>query len=291
MPEVNEPYYLGKAIHYWNPHWASSDWFLQTTDTHTVFYFSVGWLALFLTPTVFAWTLRLLTWALLAWSWQRLSRAVVPQAWISVLTATLFVFLLQHYNMAGEWVIGGAEAKGFAFALVFLALEALVEGYWNRMWILLGVATAFHPLVGGWAAIAAGIVWLLRGWDSSAANGGGQTAVLSPRSCFRVDAPSIAFLIALPGLLPAMLMNRGADPATVRRAAEIYVFERFPHHLNPANFWADGFVLPFLLLVGLWLLLWPTVSDNTGCAAATGVHGGGGGHRPDRNGDQSVEPL
>ena len=33
VPEVNEPYYLGKAIHYWNPHWAAGDWFLQTADT------------------------------------------------------------------------------------------------------------------------------------------------------------------------------------------------------------------------------------------------------------------
>ena len=162
VPEVNEPYYLGKAIHYWNPQWASSDWFLQTADTHAVFYFSVGWLALLLKPAAFAWTVRLLTWALLAWSWQRLSRAVVPRAWASVLTATLFVFLLQHYNMAGEWVVGGAEAKGFAFALMFLALEALVEGYWNRMWLLLGLAPAFHILVGGWAAVAAGAVWLGR---------------------------------------------------------------------------------------------------------------------------------
>ena len=162
VPEVNEPYYLGKAIHYWNPQWASSDWFLQTADTHAVFYFSVGWLALILKPTAFAWTVRLLTWALLAWSWQRLSRAVVPRAWASVLTATLFVFLLQHYNMAGEWVVGGAEAKGFSFVLVFLALEAMVEGYWNRMWLLLGLASAFHILVGGWAAVAAGAVWMLR---------------------------------------------------------------------------------------------------------------------------------
>ena len=127
-----------------------------------MFYFSVGWLALILKPTAFAWTVRLLTWGLLAWSWQRLSRAVVPKAWASVLTATLFVFLLQHYNMAGEWVVGGAEAKGFSFALVFLALEALVEGYWNRMWLLLGLASAFHILVGGWAAVAAGAVWMLR---------------------------------------------------------------------------------------------------------------------------------
>ena len=86
--------------------------------------------------------------------------AVVPRTWASVLTATLFVFLLQHFNMAGEWVVGGVEGKGFSFALVFFALAAMVEGCWNRMWLLLGLATAFHALVGGWAAVAASAVWL-----------------------------------------------------------------------------------------------------------------------------------
>ncbi len=298
VPEVNEPYYLGKAIHYWDPHWASSDWFLHTADTHAVFYFSVGWLALLLKPTAFAWTVRLLTWALLAWSWQRLSRAVVPKAWISVLTATLFVFLLQHYNMAGEWVVGGAESKGFSFALIFLALEALVEGCWNRMWLLLGLASAFHILVGGWAAVAAGAVWMLRNWTFSKVAGTGHRVLMvdvpsaergKPQSatdrfagpldaggrhrdcaCYfsglgsSLIAPLVAFLLALPGLVPALLMNRGVKPDIAKQACQIYVFERFSHHLDPTKFWSDGFVLPFLFLVGLWLLLRPSASDNPG---------------------------
>ncbi len=279
VPEVNEPYYLGKAIHYWNPQWARGDWFLQTADTHAVFYFSVGWLALVLKPAALAWTVRLLTWALLAWSWQRLSWAVVPRAWASVLTATLFVFLLQHYNMAGEWVVGGAEAKGFSFVLVFLALEAMVEGYWNRMWLLLGVASAFHILVGGWAAVAAGTVWMLRDRTFSPGTCAGSSPAASDpakrqlcctghASCW--IAPLLGFLLALPGLVPALLMNRGVEPAVAVQAHKIYVFERFPHHLNPAKFWADGFVLPFLWIVGLWLLLWPTVSNSPGAKRLRG---------------------
>ena len=270
VPEVNEPYYLGKAIHYWNPHWASGDWFLQTADTHAVFYFSVGWLALVLKPAALAWTLRLLTWTLLAWSWQRLSRAVVPKAWVSVLTAALFLFLLQHYNMAGEWVVGGAESKGFSFALVFLALEAMVGGYWNRMWLLLGVASAFHVLVGGWAAVAAGVGVLPLG--GSPAKAGTPTG--DPRrnwgtrlraSLFRPTfwiAPLVALVLALPGLVPALLMDRGTERAVTAQAHQIYVFERFSHHLDPAKFWADGFEVRFLWLVLLWLLLRPTASGD-----------------------------
>jgi hypothetical protein len=279
VPEVNEPYYLGKAIHYWSPHWASGDWFLHTADTHTVFYLSVGWLALFLSPIAFAWTLRLLTWALLAWSWQRLSRSIVPTPWTSVLTASLFLFLLQHYNMAGEWVVGGAEAKGFSFVLVFLALEAMVLGYWNRMWLLLGLASAFHILVGGWAAVAAGTVWMGRKWTSCPPPCAGDLppessktkspfAFLGTASCW--VAPLVALILALPGLAPPLLMNRGIDPAIARHAHQIYVFERFPHHLNVAKMWSDGIVLPFLWIGGLWLLLWPSASDSPGARRLRG---------------------
>ena len=309
VPDVNEPYYLGKAIHYWNPQWASSDWFLQTADTHAVFYFSVGWLALILSPTAFAWSVRLLTWALLAWSWQRLSRAVVPKPWASVLTATLLVFLLQHYNLAGEWVVGGAEAKGFSYVAVFLALEALAEGYWNRMWLLLGLASAFHILVGGWAALAAGSVWMGRSWtlrtwcettsvgwtsepvwlqgtDSEVhltnreiishqvlsagglppASGGAKRLFRFPAGASCLVAPLAALILALPGLVPPLVMNHGVDPAILRQACQIYVFERFPHHLDPASILAAGLVLPFLWIVGLWLLLGPSVSGSPGTA-------------------------
>ncbi len=249
VPEVNEPYYLGKAIHYWNPQWAAGDFFLHTPDAHTVFYFTAGWLSLLLKPTALAWTLRLITWALLAWSWQRLSAAVVPRAWASVLTATLFVFLLQHFNMAGEWVVGGVEGKGFSFALVFFALAEMADGCWNRMWLLLGLATAFHALAGGWAAVAAGAVWI----------------GTNPNARSRLSewiAPLAALVLALPGILPPLLMNRGVGKDVLVQADLKYVYERFPHHLDPVKMWNDGFVIPFLIMTGAWLLLWQTAADS-----------------------------
>ena len=297
VPEVNEPYYLGKAIHFWNPQWASSDWFLKTPDTHIVFYLTAGWLSRLLAPAAMAWTLRLITWALLAWSWQRLSRAIVPRAWASPLTAAIFLYLLQHYNMAGEWVVGGAEAKGFSFVCVFLGLAAMAEGYWNRMWLLLGLATAFHALVGGWAAAAAGIVWLFQAGESSLlplASSATERPKPSPPAPLPMGegrllrlsawiAPLAAFLLALPGVLPPLLMNRGVDPAVTAKAAQIYVFDRFPHHLNPVKMWNDGFVVPFLVMTGALLLLWMT-ADSPGARAAARFHRGGSGAGPDRNG-------
>ena len=57
--------------------------------------------------------------------------------------------------MAGEWMIGGLEAKGLAYVFVLLALGALARGRWRAVWPLLGAASAFHVLVGGWSVVAA----------------------------------------------------------------------------------------------------------------------------------------
>jgi hypothetical protein len=241
-PDVNEPYYLGKAIHYWNPDWARGDFFLDSADAHGVFYFTFGWLSLWLGPDALAWTGRLLTWGLLAWAWRRMSLAVVPRRWLAVLTAALFVCLNERGQMAGEWVVGGVEGKGFAYVLVFLGIEALARGRWRRVWILLGAASAFHVLVGGWSVVAAGVAWLLSGED---------------RPSLRSMAPALAlgFALSLPGLLPAAALNHGVAPELARRANEIYVFLRLPHHLVFHHFPVQ-FVLRFALLTSLWIALW-----------------------------------
>jgi len=241
VPEVNEPYYIGKAIHYWNPDWVANDFFLDSKDTHTVFYFTFGWMTLWLSPTVFAWLGRILTWWLLAWSWRRLSFAIVPRRWLSILTAALFACLLERCHVAGEWVVGGFEAKGFAFVLVFLAMEALVRNRFSRAWILLGAASAFHVLVGGWAVVALGLTWLGLG---------------SERPTLRSTWPAIVLggVLSLPGLIPSAMLNWGTDPAVVRWANVIYVYGRLAHHLAPGQLPFE-FVVRFVLLFFLWLIL------------------------------------
>ncbi len=249
VPDVNESHYLGRAIHYWNPDWAHGDFFLDSADTHKVFYFSFGWLSLLLGPAALAWTGRLLAWLLLAWSWRRLSIAIVPRPWYSVLTAALFVCLTERCHMAGEWVVGGVEAKDFAYVFVFLGLEAIVRNRWNRGLLLFGAAAAFHVVVGGWAVVAAGIAWL--------------------RLCCRgrpnCDTPPLrllwpglvgGLLLALPGLWPSLALDWGVDAQIARQAHEIYVFERLPHHLVLAGMHRD-FIARFALLCLLWLLLGP----------------------------------
>ncbi len=246
VPDVNEPYYLGKAIHYWNPGWLHGDFFMESADTHKVFYFTFGWLSLYLSPLHLVLTGRILTWLLMAWAWRRLSVAVTPRPWFSVLAAALFVCLMDRCNMAGEWVIGGVEAKGFAYALVFVGLESLLRNRWNRALGLLGAASAFHVLVGGWSVVAAALAWCRLG---------------KQRPALRSLWPGIVAgsLLALPGLVPVLQLDWGVDRETARQAHVIYVFDRLPHHLTLAGIHTD-FILRFVLLGLLWLALkrlWP----------------------------------
>ncbi len=248
VPDVNEPYYLGKAIHYWSPDWAPGDFFLDSADAHWVFYFTFGRLSLWMSPPVLAWFGRVLTWGLLAWSWQRLSRALVPRGGMAALSGALFACLMERCHLAGEWVIGGVEAKGFAFVLVFLGLEALVRDRWNRAWLLLGGASLLHVLTGGWAALAAGFTWLALG---------------KKRPPLRSMWPGLAggLLLSLPSLIPLLLLNWGAPAETVDRAHEIYVYYRLPHHLILQERRPE-FLLRFVALIVVWILLCRAVAKD-----------------------------
>jgi hypothetical protein len=182
-----------------------------------------------------------------------LSFAVLPRPGWSILSAALFAMLMDNCHMAGEWVIGGVEAKGFAYVLVFLGLESLVKNHWNRAWLLLGAASAIHVLVGGWAAVAALLAWLLIGRG---------------RPGLRSMWPSLlgGLLLALPGLLPALFLNAHADAEIIRQANQIYVFERLPHHLDIFHIYPQ-FIIRFVFLTLLYFALSWRISLVSGHAA------------------------
>src|SRR5438045_3332981 len=151
-PDVGESHYLVKAKHYWQPSWCAGDLFLESHDAHGVFYWTFGWVTRLCSLPATAWTGRIVTWLLLAWSWRRLSWAIAPRPLASLLSAGLMLFFVRNFHLAGEWVVGGIEAKEFAYVLVFLALEAMARLRWRAALLLAGGAGAFHVLVGGWTA-------------------------------------------------------------------------------------------------------------------------------------------
>jgi len=240
-PDVNEGHYLGKAKHYWNPDWCPEDHFLKSADAHLVFYWTIGWLTKWLSLSSVAWIGRLLTWGLLAVGWFRLTRALIPKAGIGLLTAACYLLLLERAHLAGEWVVGGMEAKGIAYGFLLLAIEALVRNRWRTAWVLLGLATAFHVLVGGWAMVATGLAWLLAPADRESLKR-------------MVPAMILGGCLALPGLLPALLLTSGAAASDVAAANNIYVYQRLPHHLLVTQFSTQRLFCHLTLLLS-WLAL------------------------------------
>lgn len=242
-PDVNEAHYLAKAKHYWNPTWCVGDPFLESADAHLIFYWTFGWLTQFFSLTAVAWIGRFLTWGLLAWGWQRLSSAVAPGRLNSVLSAALFTTLVEWGHMAGEWIIGGVEAKGFAYIGLLFALESLVHERWRRACVYCGAAAAFHVLVGGWGLVVLGLAWLL------------SPKMERPPLAALIPAWVIAGSLALPGLLPGLALTWGVDSATVREANRIYVFERLSHHLVFHEI-SPVFIVRHALLMVTFLAAW-----------------------------------
>jgi len=252
-PHVNESYYLTKAKHYWQPEWCAGDPFLESADAHFTFYWTLGWLAKWFSLPTVAWIGRTTAWLLLAIAWQRLSRRVVQKSFFAVLTAMLFVASISQGNFAGEWVVGGVEGKCFAYALVFWGLTSMADGRWRAAWPCLGIASAFHVLVGGWATVLAGMVWITEPRET-------RTPLLS-----MLPALLLGGVLALPGIVPALQLTQGVSVETAAEANEIYVFERIPHHLAPLALRSSELIkrsLRFGAMVLGFVALWLLVKNN-----------------------------
>ena len=241
-PDVNEAHYLGKARHFWIPQWCDGDLFIASSNAHWLFYVTVGSLNLWFDLPVVAWLGRVASWFLIAVGWCYFCSGLTRRWGVAFLSGSVFL-LLQHFgHLAGEWIIGGVEAKGFAFACVFFGLGRMIRGDWVTSWIWWGLGSAFHVLVGGWVVVAALFAWLMVG---------------------RKDGPwkptfvglIIGGLLSLIGVVPGLLLGSGVDASDWLAAQRVYVFERLQHHLVSSSFSAERW-LGFGSLLCLWLIGW-----------------------------------
>jgi hypothetical protein len=273
-PHVNETHYLLKAKHYWDPSFCPGDAFLDSADAHIPFYWTVGWLTKFVSLSAAAWIGRIAAWILIALGWMRLTWAITRVPWMAALTALVWIVLVDKCEFAGEWVVGGLRGKGgvegkcFAYAFVLFGLASLAGGRWRSMWIWFGAGAAMHVLVGAWAVLAGLGAWLTEPRDT--------------RPTFTTLLPGLALggMLSLAGLLPALAMDRDATPAQADEAAQIYVFERLPHHLAPATLPAEEFArraMRFGALVIAFAALaiaLANAASRTAARSEPGPHGG-----------------
>jgi len=262
LPALNEPHYLAKAKHYWNPAWCAGDLFLESANAHTVFYAAVGWLTLFLPLEAVAWIGRVTSLTLLATGWTAFTRRLIPQPGAAFLAAWLFLGLQAVGNWSGEWVIGGVESKVYAFAALFWAAAWGLDGKPLRAAAACGVGISFHPVVGLWTLLAV-MGAALVGWAVPTTTSL-DAAVGTAHPTKRWLALGILILTALPGLIPVVqLLTASVDPMTRYAGTYLQVYHRLAHHLDPMQYpgrieflhrqWASGDV-GYLGLGLLWLI-------------------------------------
>lgn len=252
-PDTNEAHYLSKARHAFDPSWGGGDFFLESREAHGVFYRLLGPLAAGMPLERAAWIGRCAGWASLAAGFVFLSAVLLPRAGSRIVAAALFSVAARHTPAAGEWVIGGCEAKVFAWALVFVGIGWFVRGRAAVAWAWLGAAAALHPLVGGWAMVA-----LLPAAFADARLHGRHAG---DRGLSVAVPVVVGVLLAALGVLPALGLSAGVDGAERAKATFTYVVERLPHHLLVRTF-ADGLVARHLLAVVVWWLLLPLAGGS-----------------------------
>jgi len=248
-PDVNETHYLTKAKSFWSPEWCAKDLFLQSSDAHLVFFLSFGWLTKFLSLTTFAWVGRCISWGIFSFAWVRLNRTLDIRPGLAILSAVFFLLLMDRFHMAGEWAVGGFEGKSIAFGFVILAIDAYLKPNFPRLFLLLGIASAFHVVVGAWTilafCIAAAILRVANRQQLLLSQATG-----SPK--FVIYAV-VGIVLFIAGAVPPLLNDAGATLTEKSQAAEILVHHRLSHHLFFGDF-ATMMVARFAMLVVLWFI-------------------------------------
>lgn len=252
IPGTNEPHYLCKAKHYWNPEWGAGDFFLESSNAHTVFYQVVGcftqWLTLFQTAVL----ARLTAFLLLAIGWYRLFRVLTPGIWSPLIAAWIYLGIVAIGNFSGEWIIGGVESKVFAYGFLFLAVANACEQRWNRSGIYAGLTISWHPVVGVWMLLCGLFSLLCLGWLERK----NPSRITIKQTIARGLLPmGLLTLFALPGLIPAISLLLHSDSRNSFAANYIQVFYRIKHHLDPMDFHAFGYLF-YAGLLALWFFLW-----------------------------------
>jgi hypothetical protein len=242
-PAVNEAHYLIKAKNFWDPSFCSGDLFAASGKAHTTFYWTFGGLTQIVSLEAAAWIGRLIGWLMLAIGVWRCGRSLGLPAFGSLGAAVLWLAGMEFGNLAGEWVVGGIEAKVPAYAMVLIGISEIIRRNWSRGWVWLGGASAFHVLTGGWAVVAACIAFLVteRGFRDESER---------PARFFSVGL-FLGGALSLFGLLPAIGLTLGVTPEDSGTAARIYSYIRIRHHLLPSDFPIEWFIRHGMLALGL----------------------------------------
>ncbi len=274
VPAVNEPHYLCKSKHFWQPDWCDRDFFLASRNAHTVFYATIGGLTRFFSFTQAALFGRILATFVLAWGWTRCWSQLFFTKWAVLWSAWIFLIFSACGNFSGEWLVGGVEGKVPCYGFLLAAFGDVLRRRFVLAAIWAGLAVSFHPVVGVWGLLAFALSWVLervidanrqkrRRMQSAAlsegrlkgkANSLTETEPVPHLSLGSILLPCVILIVfALPGLIPVyQLLTEAVSPETRRAGTYIQVYYRLAHHLDPMLFPFRSYAC-YVLLVLFWL--------------------------------------
>jgi hypothetical protein len=239
----NEVDVLPLAKQFVDRDWISNDWYLNLeTNYRHLFQIIFGWLIVhlgFLATSIIG---RLFCYALIATGLVLLGQKLgLSLTYLLLATIALTYQGYLQGAIAGEWFVGGLEAKAVAYGLILIAIPLMLSRRYILMMLLLGSATSFHVLVGGWAFLTT-LGWLcLRPQERLLKQGQGIWLLLG------------VYIVASSFAIPSAWQQLSAvDLPGDISPSFIYVFLRLPHHLNPFA-WHPLLWLRLAIYIGIWV--------------------------------------
>jgi hypothetical protein len=244
---TNEVDILPIAKQFADPDWIPQDWYLNQAPGYR-FLFTVIFGNLAAGVGLFATSIlgRLLCYSLVALGLVLIGRSLGLKLPLLLVAIGLFLYVNPVQGMAAqEWLVKSLEAKAVAYGLVLLAIFCLLRRYDRPMALLLGFATSFHVLVGGWATL----IVLAK-------------LVLAKRLLTKPDKArgryhwlelGLIYIFASAFAIPPTLSHLFAESSSGEVSASfIYVFLRLSHHLNPLTWGDDWLLIPLAYLLVLF---------------------------------------
>ncbi|BAY79083.1 hypothetical protein NIES25_55650 (plasmid) [Nostoc linckia NIES-25] len=230
---------LPLARQYADPSWVPRDWSVNQPPVYRVLFQTLfgsliaswGFLASSLIGRFFCY-------ALIAWGLVLIGRKLGLNLPLQLLAAAMFLKGNQGVA-AGERIVGVLETKIFAYAMVMLAIAFMLRKRYRLMAFLLGLATSFHILVGGYTTLFA-TVWVIL-----------KRKIYFPSMREWGIIIPLYLITSVFGLKAAIEQLSSPTPASSIPISYIYVFLRMPHHLNPLSWRANWWIVPTFYLVML----------------------------------------
>ena len=249
----NEAGKLALALQEVDPNWNPHDWYLNTPQSYQWLFQQIsGHLLQSFGIPLGTLLCRLVGYAVWAWAAATLCTALGLSTVMSL--GAVGLFLSQQSLIAGEWMIGSAEPKTFAYATLLLAFVAWQRERWWRWGFWAGLASSFHILVGGYGTAALVLTGLLcRQPQRRNAWGRALTGLLLGAS---------PILLALRGARPDQLQS-SYTPQAIPSASWIYTYLRNPHHLVPSSWSSSAWLYALAVLTVFGVVLIWTLRDQS----------------------------